>query len=1156
MVSGIRVAVVSVFVAVTVGVAATQQGPHVTITSPTALPAFTAGTSKVTLMGLARSNGSSPVKTVTWRSDRGGSGMATYDPHTSIWVTANPIHEPAVPENDSGSAPIAGLDDLQAAAFEQVWDEAATTLPSTVAFVQRGDGHVQINTSAADTEMPYIINTVEPFPIIEQTSYDVAVTLANVSGGDDDGAALIFGYQDESNYCAVFWYGARAQTDLYLLKRSDGTLETLGDPADVDPATGDVVAVAVRGEDLDVTVNGVSRITAADGDCDDADTVGLGVGALRDVPTDDAVTSWHFDAFVVKQHDDEEYAEDENTEANESANGAVTLHPGTNVITVLATDAAGGTSTDTITITRATGSDTGAPTVNFTAPANASSHVISTLGTELVVSAVDDTAVIGCTFTCATCVPAGGTLAATATAEGGTWSAPAVSLSVGANTVKVTCVDAAGNEGRDTLTVTRTTNGGPAPPSGSPPPGGDAAAPFITVPANFSSPSTPARITGTAHDNVSVSRVRWTCDRCPPGEAVFTEGPSVSWTATVPLVPGANVVTFIAEDDQGNRSSDPVTVTYHASLTILTSALGSAKQGIAYGPSGAGVILSAAGASPPFVWDNNAGGSSLGSGACRGLSVTPGGVVAGTPTAVGTCVFTVRVRAGGSDSDVRSFTIQVRDPRASGPHDYFDDLIARADCFKALSLRPQAGYAHTGSCEQTAHYTSQLQRPRANGYAVSNDPARRLQVTYDFDNDADPQRQDAAKVTLPAWDELAGVTLGAPLSANDVTMTVTPCTKSVANGKAFKIEDEIVVSTSPAGKVCTFPIARAQFGTPRGNHGAGTPVHVSLNSIENQVRFPIQTDGTERATYLFTWDAFWTDSYVGLEKVEHKAFMLSNWSGGTQFWETQTRFPVSAAPQHEFNRKTDVATVMARNYNPFVPPVTRKDPVLPMANPPFVIEPNKWLRFWVLVEANPEGEADAFQDVTTLAASVDSTSATSLVIHHPTSLAGAPFTDAKIRGGSRGTGSWPGRSLRIGSEIMTISGCTVCTGLKRTLTVQRGQFGTKAQTHPTGAAVQLVSDYVTMYVADEDTDAVLLYGRMPVTLNLNASSETARGSMAQWWIEFNTSTGDADRGRAAKHFRDLVAYVRNFVMLKNAVRVTDPDTRLPDWSALRVRPMR
>ena len=542
MVRGIRVASLLLFAAGTVGLSAGQQGPvkptlpegpdspKVTITFPTFAASTTVTTPTVTLKGLA-DGADSPVQIVRWTNHRGGSGTASYDPASRAWTTAAVTTREVVNDGFSGKTN-ARLDTLTDPPSTSDWDLAVSTLPSKVAFIRRADGYVHLNSSSDGSNMAYIINTVEPFPGSTQTGYDVSVTLVDTSTDGDDGAALIFGYQDESNYCAVFWYGAGAETDLYLLKRSDGTLSTLGDPVNIDPSPDDVLTVEVRGERLNVKVNGRSRITASDRDCDDADRVGLGVGALRGVATDDAASAWHFDNFVVNSAD--------------PADSPVPLRRGTNIITVTATNAAGRTGTDTITIT-ANIQDLRAPSVAFTAPTRGASH--STLSAKLgfVVSASDENGVMGCTYTCSTCAPASGRLAAAL--EAGTWVAPAFGLSLGPNTIVAACVDEAGNEGRATLTATRQ-----APV--------DSVAPTLTLPPSSTSSKGSAQVVGTARDNVAVTRVRWTCDRCPAGDAVISPGPNVSWTATVALAPGINVVTFVAEDARGNRGSKTLTLTY------------------------------------------------------------------------------------------------------------------------------------------------------------------------------------------------------------------------------------------------------------------------------------------------------------------------------------------------------------------------------------------------------------------------------------------------------------------------------------------------------------------------------------------------------------------------------------------------------------------
>ena len=508
-------------------------GPAVTITSPTMNPSLVVDTPKLILMGVAANQFASPVSAVTWRNDRGGAGAASYNPATGVWMTTGPGRGTTVVREEFGERS-AWIDALRAGPVSAGWDEVISALPRKIAFVRSTGGFEPVTVPTDTSGMPFIINTVEAFPGITARSYDVSVTLADASSDASDAAALIFGYQDDANYCAVFWYGAGAETDLYLLKRSQGTLSALGEPSNIDPDADDTLTIEVRGEMLDVKVNGVSRITAIDGDCDNADSVGLGVGAQRTLSG-----GWRFDDFTVARHDPDVEG--------------IPLQPGANVITVTATDTKGRASSDKITVTLR---DTRAPVVSFTAPTAGASHSTSSAAVDLAVAAADNTAVTSCTFACTSCTPRTGSLNR-ASLSAAAWSASRVALSVGGNAISAACVDAAGNQGRATLLVTRTA--------------ADSAAPTITVPGNFTSATASMRINGSARDNISVARVRWTCDRCPAGTVQITSGPNVAWSANVTLAPGANVLTFIAEDAAGNRTNTPVTVVYGAKDPPRTS---------------------------------------------------------------------------------------------------------------------------------------------------------------------------------------------------------------------------------------------------------------------------------------------------------------------------------------------------------------------------------------------------------------------------------------------------------------------------------------------------------------------------------------------------------------------------------------------------------
>lgn len=67
-------------------------------------------------------------------------------------------------------------------------------------------------------------------------------------------------------------------------------------------------------------------------------------------------------------------------------------------------------------------------------------------------------------------------------------------------------------------------------------------------------------------------------------------------------------------------------------------------------------------------------------------------------------------------------------------------------------------------------------------------------------------------------------------------------------------------------------------------------------------------------------------------------------------------------------------------------------------------------------------------------------------------------------------------------------------------------------------------DLVDLWMADEQVGPVQIYSNVPVSVR--------NGKIDQFWIEFNTSTDELPAGRLTD-FRDLVAYMRNIVILRD-----------------------
>lgn len=363
---------------------------------------------------------------------------------------------------------------------------------------------------------------------------------------------------------------------------------------------------------------------------------------------------------------------------------------------------------------------------------------------------------------------------------------------------------------------------------------------------------------------------------------------------------------------------------------------------------------------------------------------------------------------------------------ASSPHDYFNSLVARADHWKSFSLRDQA---------QLLQYKNASSLPPS--------------VTYEPATDPDPHRQDAAKVVIPAfaWNSRQPtLTAGVPTSSSGAVEFITMTSGGYADGRALKIGPEIMTVVRLTGEVSseTVRVRRGQYGTAAVAHSVGTPVLASNNSLVNQVRLPLGTsDGN---SYLFTWDAYWTDSYLNTGLINHKTFQFSSSktgdSGTDMFWlEPNTNYETN---EHACWNDSTFAGVHVRSYNESLggpadwtltngnvlgPGVTNRTPIEPKSGD-FCQTVNTWTRFWVLIEQRANDY-----------------------------------------------------------------------------------------------------DYMDMWVADENQNPIQIYRRVPLSVRTTGGTPN---QIYSFWFEFNTSTDNHVRGNT----RDLVAYIRNFVVLRNVASPT------------------
>jgi hypothetical protein len=397
--------------------------------------------------------------------------------------------------------------------------------------------------------------------------------------------------------------------------------------------------------------------------------------------------------------------------------------------------------------------------------------------------------------------------------------------------------------------------------------------------------------------------------------------------------------------------------------------------------------------------------------------------------------------------------------QSSSPHSYFDALVSRNDHWKSYSLRSPA----------------QLARPADRGYASSNsDP---LMVTYAPSSDDDPHAQDAAKVVIPAFQPGPVTMLAAPIGPTSMTLPlsslggdVTKVTTSFnAKGRQIRIGNEVIITNeaeTPLDRATGLVTVskRGAYGTTAASHSAGDLVAIGGNSLANQVRVPVQTyDG---ATWMITWDAYFTDSYLNNGIGNFKAFQLSSdnaiWVEPQIHFSGDTPRPAAfSAASHvgvtgrirSYNRLGGPADYSLASINDMGPGVTNNNPVLPAGpgaptGPFFVLHPNRWTRWWIRIE-------------------------------------------------------------------------------------------------------QRANDYDVLdaWMADEQTGPVQVYNGVPVSVRNTNGVPT----IDEFWVEFNTSTAYLPPGRTTD-FRDLVAYVRNVVVLRDPPADVNPLLLRPGATASLPRP--
>lgn len=1121
---------------------------EVVITTP-ATPSVQTTEATQVLAGTA----SALITTVTWaNAATGGSGSAVLDLLTGLWTVAVPASSVRFSHNFDSAA-----NQNLTATTPQVGASWTTLV---------GDGGIYCENRSADYVQPSASDTGGTARLIclavpdttPATNVVASIQLATgfYNASSTSAFGLVFNVADPSNYCAVELLTANANPDVRLVQVVAGVPTVLA-MGDAGPIAGQTWAVRRIGNDITVEQDGVSRLTATEAGCAGHTSTGIAFGAFRPGSTRTITTSLRVDNFTLEDPD---------------AGTGVALDTGVNAITVEGCRADGVSCvTDTVVVTRGV-SDTTDPTGTVTSPTGGLTYTTTNPSITWQGTAADNAGVASVVVDCTTCTPT----SITASLVNGAWSAGPFAQAEGDNDFVITITDTSANETvlptrRSTYTV-----------------GTDTTPPSIAVVTpngigSSTTTTTPVTLAGAASDNIALAEVTYASDTCGAGTASGT----TAWSIQIALTADCSV-TVTARDTAGLTATAQHAFTFTPPLQITTqSQLPLAIQSTSYSTQ----TLIAIGGTPPYTWDNNAGGTSLGGGACTGGTITDNenvGEIAGTFTTTGSCVTTIRVCDDAAVCATKSFTLPVSTGALGGQNNtHFDTLCARADMRRCVSMRSPADIATYAQVKGT-------RVDRTGAKVWSYDPA----------NDTYPQRQDAAKVLFPAWIPFNTTkTLGAALSASTPgtveLITLSPTVAGMSGGAALRLDTEdsheIIACVSPAAGVnclvngsngTQFWGMRGAYGTSALAHAAGTVAWEGTKDLPEQAFWPVNGSTVSSETMFAFVDVYFgaewanfgapttcagvynlqfTTNDCALQFTGYKAMQWR--SGGNSItWETKLETNIS----HNSLRPTgintttggDIGGIIQRNYTVLGAPYTGAEYLRPPNYKDFIYKPSKWIRFAWLIETNHDTNVASFGPLTTIIGGLAADAEATTVTFDHSMLPVAPpngeaWNNYRIIYDSA---SQKGRRVRIGSEAVSLESCTVNGATNRydpvVCTVVRGVDGTSIAAHADGATASVNWDYVSLWVADEDHDFQLVFDRLP-TLRRRNGTTGALGSLVNFNWEWDSSATrmQAHRWNGGDDFIDYVQYMKNFVVLRKAGTGGFGGGTMPaEWQPLLVRP--